>query len=239
MLLFYIRHGDPIYNPNQLTSLGHRQAEAVAKRLYLHGIDKIYSSDSNRAVQTAQPTCELIKKEMILLPWCNESVAWKHFTGMHEELGRDRWYFEIPKYRLLLNSPEVRGLGDEWYRHPAFEKSLAETGVKLYEKEVDAFLSSLGYDHDPETGTYTANRPNDDRIALFAHEGVGKIFMSCLLDIPYPLYATHFEMGHSSMTVIEFPNTDKPFVPRMLQLSNDSHLYKEGLSTHYQNEIRF
>ena len=239
MLLFYIRHGDPIYRPNQLTPLGHRQAEAIAKRLYLHGIDKIYSSDSNRAVQTAQPTCELTKKEMTLLPWCNESVAHKHFFGMNEELGIERWYFEIPKYRLILNSPEVRKLGREWYRHPAFEGSLAETGVKLYEKEVDAFLSSLGYDHDPTTGTYTASRPNDDRIALFAHEGVGKIFMSCLLDIPYPLYATHFEMGHSAMTVIEFPNTDKPFVPRMLQLSNDSHLYKEGLSTHYHNQIRF
>lgn len=44
MLFFYIRHGDPIYNPNQLTPLGERQAEAVAKRLSLYSIDKIYSS---------------------------------------------------------------------------------------------------------------------------------------------------------------------------------------------------
>ena len=31
MLFFYVRHGDPIYDPDSLTPLGHRQAEAVAK----------------------------------------------------------------------------------------------------------------------------------------------------------------------------------------------------------------
>ena len=57
MILFYVRHGDPIYNPDQLTPLGHRQAESVAKRLALFGIDEIYASTSTRAMQTAQPTC--------------------------------------------------------------------------------------------------------------------------------------------------------------------------------------
>ena len=33
MILYYIRHGDPIYNPNQLTPLGERQAEAVANKM--------------------------------------------------------------------------------------------------------------------------------------------------------------------------------------------------------------
>ena len=67
MIFFYIRHGDPIYDPDSLTPLGMRQAEAVAKRLSLYGVDKIYSSTSNRAIQTAKPTCELMKKEMELL----------------------------------------------------------------------------------------------------------------------------------------------------------------------------
>ena len=33
MLLYVIRHGDPTYSPDALTPLGHRQAEAVEKRL--------------------------------------------------------------------------------------------------------------------------------------------------------------------------------------------------------------
>ena len=49
MLLYFIRHGDPIYVPDSLTPLGHRQAEAVGRRLALHGLDAVYSSPSNRA----------------------------------------------------------------------------------------------------------------------------------------------------------------------------------------------
>ena len=33
MLLFYLRHGDPIYSPDSLTPLGQRQAEALGRRL--------------------------------------------------------------------------------------------------------------------------------------------------------------------------------------------------------------
>ena len=51
MLLFYLRHGDPTYNPDALTPLGHRQAEALAKRLSVYGLDKIYASTSIRAMQ--------------------------------------------------------------------------------------------------------------------------------------------------------------------------------------------
>ena len=59
MIFYYIRHGDPTYNPDSLTALGVRQAEALAKRLALYGLDNIYSSTSNRAIMTAKPTCEV------------------------------------------------------------------------------------------------------------------------------------------------------------------------------------
>ena len=53
MLLFFVRHGDPVYVPDSLTPLGRRQAEAVAKRLARYGLDKIYVSSSARAIQTS------------------------------------------------------------------------------------------------------------------------------------------------------------------------------------------
>lgn len=48
MLFYFIRHGDPIYDPDSLTPLGHKQAEALAKRLCVYGLDEIYTSTSNR-----------------------------------------------------------------------------------------------------------------------------------------------------------------------------------------------
>ena len=56
MLFIYIRHGEPIYDPDGLTELGKRQAEDVARHLKVEGVDKIFSSTSNRAIETALPT---------------------------------------------------------------------------------------------------------------------------------------------------------------------------------------
>ena len=43
-------------------------------------------------------------------------------------------------------------------------------------------------------------------------------------------------MGHTGVTVIRiYGNEGEKCIPKILQLSNDSHLYKEGVSTKYQN----
>ena len=60
MLLYYLRHGDPIYDPDSLTELGHQQAQALSKRLSLYGLDEIYASTSIRAQMTAEPTCKAL-----------------------------------------------------------------------------------------------------------------------------------------------------------------------------------
>ena len=47
-------------------------------------------------------------------------------------------------------------------------------------------------------------RDNNDRVALFAHQGFGLAFLSCLLDIPYPQMSTDFDMSHTGVTAIHF-----------------------------------
>ena len=41
------------------------------------------------------------------------------------------------------------------------------------------------------------------------------------------------------MTVLHFDENAPEVLPRVLTLSNDSHLYREGLPTFYQNRIYF
>ena len=97
-------------------------------------------------------------------------------------------------------------------------------------------MYTLGYKHDWERNGYIPVRANEDRVALFAHQGFG--FLSCLLDIPYPQIVTHFDMSHSGVTVIEFRGSEF-VIPKVLQLSNDSHLFASGISTDYCNRIHF
>ena len=236
MLLFYIRHGDPIYHPDSLTPLGHRQAEAVAKRLSMYGIDEIYSSTSVRAMQTAQPTCEYMKMEMKTLDWMHEKLAHNEMSLPINEKS-ETWCWAHPKYSKILASREVRDMGARWHEHPSLAEFKLGDSCRRIGGEMDRWLAGFGLEHDRELGLYKVTGDvKDRRIALFAHEGAGKIFMSELLDIPFPYYAAHFEMKHSGMTVISFDEGMKGEFEgyaraRVLTLSNDSHLFREGLPT--------
>ena len=235
MLLFFVRHGDPIYNPDSLTEKGHRQAEALVARMRECAPQKIYSSSSTRAQMTAAPTARELGLEVECLDWCHEDLALADLTHIDKN-GKRAWLFRREEPRRLLASAEVRLLGDKWYTHPR----LAEyaPGIERIQRETDAFMLNLGYRHDREQGGYIPESPRYDRVALFAHEGFGAAFLSCLLDIPYPEYCVHFEMSHSCLTVIDF--REEGFtVPRVLQLSNDSHLFAAGIPTDYQNVIHF
>ncbi len=236
MIFYYIRHGDPIYDPDSLTPLGERQAEAVAKRLSVYGLDKIYASTSNRAIQTATPTAEILKKEIQLLDFANEAHAWGDLT-YKDECGR-HWLFHVRRIVELFNTKEIRNMGDEWYTHPEFDGQDLKKGIDRIYREGDAFFKELGYEHIPYTGQYKVINSNQKRVALFAHQGFGMAFLSCLLDIPYPMFATHFDLCHSSVTVINFHEENGIAIPVVYTLSNDSHIYKEGLPTNYNNSIR-
>ena len=238
MLFFYIRHGDPIYNPDSLTPLGLEQAEAIKYRLCQHGLDKIYASSSNRAILTAKPTAELLKKEIEILDWCNESYAWQDFTMPNDE-NFYTWSYNHPHIKKLYVSDEIRMMGRKWYDHKAFENTKIKEGTLRVEREVDALLLSLGYRNDRDAGHYIAENHTNERVALFAHEGFGTAFLSALLNIPYPLYSTHFTMCHTGMTVVEFkPESDGTVYPKVLTLSNDSHIYERRLPLLYNNSIK-
>ncbi len=235
MLFFYIRHGDPIYEPDSLTPLGEKQADAIAKRLARYGVDKIYSSTSNRAILTAKPTCELTRKKAELLDFCNENYAYEDFTI--EKDGQKRWIFHDKEMKLLLTDKSVTALGFNWYEHERltkFKKGMDRVFSESYE-----FFLSLGYEHIRNTGRYKIHKHNNERVALFAHQGFGLAFLSTVLDIPYPMFVNHFDTTHTGLTVIEFGNEDGYSIPKVLTLSNDAHLYGDGLPTKYNNVLYF
>lgn len=240
MLFFYLRHGDPIYDPDSLTPLGQRQAEALAKRLALYGLDEIYASSSTRAQQTAAPTAALLNKEIIPQPWCVEQLAWADLA-LPDESGNYRWAFQQERFRRLFNTPEIMALGQNWAQHPALQNTSLGSGIARIQRETALFFKTLGYTYDAAENCYRCDMQNDTRrIALFAHQGFGLAFLSCILGIPYPQFCSHFDMCHTGMTVLDFTAAeDGVVIPRMLELSGDAHLYREGLPTHYNGTCRF
>jgi len=235
MLFYYIRHGEPIYEPDSLTPHGELEAQALSERLCRSGLDRIFASTSNRAIMTAEPTCRGLHMEPTLLDFANEHYAWLDFTVPNEDgIGR-RWVFQSERARALFASEEIRALGDRWYTHPFFRDENFEKGIGRVYDEADRFFESLGYSHGRYTGKYKVTEQNCDRVALFAHQGFGLIFLSCLLDIPYPQFCTHFDMCHSGLTLIDFsPEPSGEYcIPRVMTLSSEAHLFAKGIPSNY------
>ena len=247
MLLFYIRHGDPIYEPNSLTPLGFRQAEAIGRRLARYGLDEIYVSSSTRARQTAQPVCEMLHKEATVLDWTNEDHAWAQMT-FPAPGGGLTWGFFTREVQNVFTSPEVRNSGDRWMEHPIFQGTTFVEGYLRIRRETRAFLEQEGFAWDDEKGQYRnlsrrketpCADPYGKRVALFAHHGFGTSFLSNVMDIPYPQICIKTDLSHSDMTVIHFNEADEYVIPRMLTMSNDGHLMADGLPTRYNNLVCF
>ena len=234
MLFFYVRHGEPIYDPDSLTPLGERQAEAIGKRLAVYGMDKVYTSTSVRAMQTAKPLCDMLRIVPERLDFAHEDHAWRDFSAINDA-GRRTWAFNIPRFIDAFTSPEVRALGDGWYDYEGFGENTFKAGIERVYDASDAFFASLGYVHERYTGRYKIANATNERVAMFAHGGFGIAFLSAMLDIPYPTIATHMDMTHSGLTVIDFREKAGYALPTILTYSNDGHLYKEGLPTGYNS----
>ncbi len=239
MLLYIIRHGDPIYNPDSLTPKGHLQAAAVAKRLAVHGIDKIYSSPLIRAQQTAQPTCDLLGKEMQIEEWASENLAYKNMSvEMNEKDKRVRHWVFHQQLTNIYNDETANLNNDNWHTAEVFTKYSNDFKgcVQRIADASDEFLARHGYKR--EGAVYKITEPNDQRIAMFCHQGFGVTWLSHLLGVPPHIFWTSFDLTHSSITIINFKNYENNITkPICLALSDTSHLYKEGLPLKFNNTL--
>ncbi len=237
MLLFILRHGDPIYYPDSLTEKGHLQAAALAKRLALYGIDKLYTSPLIRARQTAKPTEILLNKTARVEEWASESKAAESFC-MNDN-GTNTWIFHS-SLKNRMREPSVIERGLKWYEDPMFSTINGKEGYERLLDASDEFLARHGFIHDRINHRYEAENSNDERIAMFCHQGFGLSWLGTMLDIPLPTAWTTMDFTHTGMTVVEFaPDKNGWCIPRILTLSNDSHLYREGLPTKYNNYLYF
>lgn len=235
MLLYVIRHADPTYDPDALTPKGKRQAEALGKRLAVHGLDRIYSSPMIRAQQTAQPTCELLGLTPTILNWTSEALAAEYF-GFHDPARNNRWCWSFCADPVAYKTEEYISLGSKWYEAYPFCEIKAKEGYELIGKESDAFMESLGYKR--EGLRYKILNHTEERVAVFCHYGFGTTWLSHLLGInPLEFWST-FSINHSGVTIINFPNNPKGYtIPQVFALSDTSHFYGDGLPLQMTNEI--
>jgi len=233
MLLYIIRHGDPDYANDCLTEKGKKQADALPKRLAVHGLDKIYSSPLGRALQTARPTAELLKLDVQIEEWMSEDVAFEDLN-ITNDAGERVWAFSCQSTEIF-SGDAVR---EDWYNHPAFATCAnAKAGYERIARASDEFILKLGYKR--EGAVYKMIKPSENRIAAFCHHGLGTTWLSHLLSVPPLIFWASFNLSHSSITILHFTNNKNGLTsPRCLVLSELPHIYEAGLPLLYNNEIK-
>lgn len=183
--IYLIRHGQSEWNVlnkiqgqvnTELTELGKKQGQAIANRLMNSNIDFIYSSDLNRALDTAKIIAEKINKPLVI----NESLreinfgVWEGLTGI--ELRKD--YKEEQK--TWRKSPEKLIL-------PGAES------LEVLSERVMKWMNSI----------LKENCGKD--IAIVSHSATLKIMLLGLLDMPLTHYK-NFTFSNVGLSIVELRN---------------------------------
>lgn len=232
MLLYIVRHGDPVYSTDSLTPRGKLQAEAVGKRIYHSGINTIYSSPMGRAKETAEPACRLLGLPMNIEEWAHE-IQDERLTPFPDGVMKSITDVQNTYYRENgnINLPY-----DKTYECTGIKESRMAEAVARIEKDGNEFLERLGYKE--ENGVYRIINKNEEKVALFCHSAFGRAWLSTLLHIPLHIMWSSFSYTHTGVTVLEFANNANGVTaPKCLCFSDISHLYAEGLDLIHDNHV--
>lgn len=219
MLLYIIRHADPVYNPDSLTERGKIQAQALAKRLYKCGINKIYSSPCGRAAETAKATSCLTGINIQTADWTKEV-----YDELSVTLPCGKKKFAVNLDGTVFRSDENLMLGDKWYNAKELSTVNAKKVYDTICNNSDTFLQKLGYSR--QNGVYKITASNDDKVAVFCHAGFITLWLAHLLNLSPAMLMAGIGIKHTGVTIIEFENSETGYTtPYCLCLSDTSHLY--------------
>ena len=231
MLLYLIRHAEPIYNPDTLTEKGKMQAQALAKRLAVHGLTAVYSSPSGRAMETAKATCNMLGLGLNIEEWTREVDD--RFSLIMPN-GKKEFAFNVTNIEFLKNGGAA--MGENWHRAQIFDTIDAKEEYDKICEHSDEFLARCGYER--QDGVYRITAANNDRIAVFCHGGLISLWLSHLLSVPPHLFMAGFGISHTGVTILDFANNEDGITaPYCLCMSDLSHIYKANLPLKFSNYI--
>ena len=232
MLLYIVRHGDPIYETDTLTERGFLQAEAVGKRMFDAKIDRIFTSPMGRAKDTAAPACRMLGLDYTVEPWAHE-IEDDRLTPYPDGVLKS---ISVLPTHVFRENGNIDLLYDEAFDCTGIKETNMRHARDVIEEGGRDFLERLGYRE--ENGVYRILRNNEEKVALFCHAAFARAWLSSLLHIPLHIMWSSFQYTHTGVTVLEFKNNPSGFTaPSCLCFSDMSHLYAENLDLIHDNRV--
>lgn len=211
MRIIFVRHGEPDYDKDCLTDNGISQAKATAIRLKDENIKAVFASPMGRAMQTASFTASEHGLSVEELPFMHE-INWGG-----EMLPYDGHPWTLA-YDLICESSESLK-GDNWREHPYFKDNICMDYYDRISAESDIFLQRFGLKR--EGDIYRCSDNKEDAIVIFAHGGSGAVFISHLLNLPFPYVLTAMPYGVCSVSIFDMAPLGTDLVIPKVEIFND------------------
>lgn len=227
MKIILIRHGDPNYEKDCLTELGHKQVKVAAQRLLKEGIDEVYCSPLGRARQTAQAFLDASGIDhMTILDFMQEIRF-----GVEGAVYDNRWNPWLGAVALVKEGKDLQSA--DWREYPAFKDNLATIDADKIAVETDKWLASMGYVREglyyrctgigsgADAGSGTG--AHEKTIAIFCHGGSSSAFMARVLNQTFAyMCGVLLRFPHTTINVIKFGDKPGELVLPIVELLNDA-----------------
>ena len=224
MRILIIRHADPDYEADSLTSKGWREAELLTERLMRERVSRVYVSPLGRARATCSLYCERAGIEPKVMDWLTEFNVTVDLPGGGKSL---TWNLQ-PAYWTAKSALYTHG----WEQESPYRESGAPARFHEMSRGLDGLMLSEGYERTGGYFTRLAECPEkDETIALVCHQGAGQVVLSLLTGIPLPVFLHTFFLPTSSVSTafMECWNQqERAYIPRVISLGDLSHLYAGG-----------
>ncbi len=211
-----IRHAQPAWTETgvgaldpDLTELGHRQSEALARRLAAgEPYDELLFSTAARASSTAEPIARELGLEPVPVPNLVE-------CGMANG---------VP-VTAVEDLPRIPGW-DQQYKGERFDRFHHRITAGL-----TGLLEARGVAPGSRAGWWEFNVATPRRTLLVAHGGVNSVVTACLLGLePIPQPWDRFLPPHASISRFEAHKTDRGWVFALRSHADTTHLVDLGVT---------
>jgi probable phosphoglycerate mutase len=218
MELTLIRHAEPqwildgkaVIDP-PLSTRGLRQATLLGQRMKNESFDHIFTSPLVRTHQTAYPTLELHRRDLIIEPWL-------------EEIREPSWHGEPAEKTIKAYREEMkRNAEDRW--HGLHGGEPVRDFVARIHRGAEQFLESRGIRRlDSPLPLWHIENPGES-VVFVAHAGTNSVIICHLLGLqPTPWEWERFVIGHASVTTIKAMKLGDGYTFSLINLSDLEHI---------------
>lgn len=222
MKIIFVRHGNPNYELDCLTELGHIQAESAAKRLSLCGIERIYSSSCGRARETAMHTARRLGLDVTLCDFMRE-IDWSPIDRSLPAAEGNPW----ARANMIVEKGDSL-VDPDWCEIESYKSTKTPESRARLAEGFDLWLKELGYER--EGCSYRVGKVKYHTVAMFSHAGAFSAALSYFMDLPMPFVLHSIPMPQTGIVEITLSESEGVLcAPVLHRIRGAEHLHEDKI----------